>query len=64
VGRHLVWKGNVSSSWDIATTQNWLNGVSPDRFYTGDDVTFDDTATSFTVALSGALHPGNTSPND
>ena len=55
----LVWKGNVSGAWDVATTQNWLNGVSADRFYTSDAVTFDDSASAFAVTLNGAVSPGN-----
>lgn len=55
----LVWKGNLGSAWDVASTQNWANGGSPDRFFTGDAVSFDDNATSFTVALVGAVTPGN-----
>ena len=53
----LVWKGNNSlnpSFWDVAVTTNWNNTGSPDRFFTGDGVVFDDTASSFTVAVQGS----------
>jgi len=57
----LVWKGNDGTNptfWDVANTQNWDNG-SPDRFYTGDAVTFNDTG-STTVAVQGTtVAPGN-----
>ncbi len=58
----LVWKGNAANPtyWDSAVTQNWINGVNPDRFYSGDDVTFNDTATTSTVDIQGAsVTPGN-----
>jgi autotransporter-associated beta strand protein len=58
----LTWKGNDPTNpafWDIATTFNWSNG-SPDRFFSNDSVTFDDTASSFTVAVQGgSISPGN-----
>ncbi len=38
---NLTWVGDgVLNNWDEATT-NWFNGASPDRFFTGDAVTFD-----------------------
>lgn len=38
----LIWAGDgVSNKWDLVST-NWLRGASPDRFYTGDAVTFND----------------------
>lgn len=68
----LIWKGNDATNstfWDFATTFNWNNG-SADRYFNGDSVTFNDTASSFSVAIQGAsVSPGNivfdnTSPND
>ena len=45
--------------WDTNTTTNWLNGASPDKFLATDNVTFDDTASSFTVAIQGSsVTPG------
>ena len=56
----LVWKGNVNSAWEASPVQNWTKLGSPDRFYTDDAVTFDNTATSFAVAISGSsVSPGN-----
>ena len=56
----LVWKGNVSSAWEASPVQNWTKDGSPDRFYTDDSVTFDDTATSFAISISGtSVTPGN-----
>lgn len=57
----LTWKGNHGTNptfWDVITTTNWNNGGSPDTFYTGDGVRFDDSASSFTVAIQG----GSASP--
>jgi len=58
----LVWKGNAANQtfWDAAITQNWTNDGSPDRFYTDDNVTFDNTASSFVVNVQGtSVIPGD-----
>jgi T5SS/PEP-CTERM-associated repeat protein/autotransporter-associated beta strand protein len=58
----LTWQGDTAnpSFWDVATTANWENH-GPDQFYPNDDVTFDDTASSFAVAVQGAaVTPGHT----
>ena len=52
----LVWRGTNSSDWDHAAT-NWLNGVTPDRFWRFDAVCFDDTATNGSVALADDVAP-------
>lgn len=58
----LTWKGNDGTNpgfWDVATTFNWSNG-SADRFFSNDAVTFDDTASSFSVVIQGtSASPGN-----
>lgn len=58
----LVWKGGDltnPSFWDLST-QNWLNGGSPDAFQALDLVLFNDTASSFTVAAQGSsVEPGS-----
>lgn len=56
----LVWKGEAAVNptfWDTKTTANWLNGASADVFYLGDNVTFNDTATTPTVDLVGTAQP-------
>ena len=54
----LVWRGDGAANlWDTATSSNWLNGVSYDRFYIGDTNVFDDSTTNFVVNLSGVLSP-------
>lgn len=60
---NLVWTGaNVTNPtfWDLVATPNWTHAGAPDRFYSGDNVVFDDTAASSTVAIQGAsLSAGN-----
>ncbi len=59
---NLKWKGQDATNptfWDVNTTTNWLNGAAGDKFITGDAVTFDDTASTFTVAIQpGSVAPG------
>jgi rhamnogalacturonan endolyase len=52
----LIWTGSVSTAWDTATA-NWLNGAAAATYSDGSNVTFDDTATSTTVAISGTVTP-------
>jgi len=62
----LVWRGNVSPKWNLATDANFINpSLQPDRFFAQDSVTFDDTATnpSPTVELVGALGPSAVTVN-
>ena len=53
----LIWLGTNGSTWDTKTTVNWLNGTLADVFWTGDSVTFNDTASNGLVNLAGALQP-------
>jgi len=52
----LTWKGNVNDDWDIGGTANWINGGAA-TYADLDKVTFDGTATSFTVELTTAVNP-------
>ena len=68
---NLTWKGDAANPtfWDLATTQNWDNTGSPDVFFSGDNVTFGDSATTKVVAVQAALAAGpltftNTFGND
>ncbi|MGA2061539.1 MAG: autotransporter-associated beta strand repeat-containing protein, partial [Thermoguttaceae bacterium] len=57
----LVWKGNLSNTWDRnpAGTLNWLNGGSADKFYDLDSVTFNATgAAQPIVNIAGNWTPG------
>ena len=57
----LVWQGGVpgaETAWDIKTTTNWNNLGSPEVFYNGDAVVFDDTSLTNEVDLAaGTLRP-------
>jgi autotransporter-associated beta strand protein len=58
----LVWQGganNAPNAWDVVTTSNWLNGVSMDRFFQGDTVTFDDSATTKLVTMTTQVKPAS-----
>jgi autotransporter-associated beta strand protein len=52
---NLIWRG-TNANWDL-TTSNWLNGANSDKFFQGDSVTFDDSATIFSESLTTALYP-------
>jgi autotransporter-associated beta strand protein len=56
----LLWTGGQPSNpraWDLVTS-NWLNGATSDRFFAGDSVQFDDTATTNVVSLIASDAPG------
>lgn len=58
VPKNLVWQGEPSGIWDIASTANWLNGASLVAFNNSDNVTFNAVgATYSTVSLSGTVAP-------
>jgi autotransporter-associated beta strand protein len=72
---NLNWIGNSNISfdgggaWDTQTTHNWENhsneSLTPDVFYTGDNVTFDDSASNFIVDLdSGDVMAGSVTFNN
>lgn len=52
----LAWSGS-QSSWDIATTASWLNGVASEVFYDSDAVSFTDSASSGAVTLASDVAP-------
>jgi len=59
---NLTWIGSnnigfdTGGAWDTQNTQNWENHsnelLTPDVFYAGDHVTFDDTASNFVVDIN------------
>ena len=53
----VTWSGAVDSNWDVATTANFLNAGSQDIFVTGDNVTFNDEATSNSVTIGTGIMP-------
>lgn len=60
----LTWRGDGTANvWDTATA-NWDNGGSPDVFFTGDNVTFDDSGSNTPpVNLTASRAPGSTTVN-
>lgn len=58
----LIWTGANGTNptfWDAATTVNWTNNSTADRYFAGDSVIFDDNAASTAVAIQGAsVSPG------
>jgi autotransporter-associated beta strand protein len=63
----LTWRGNNPAQptwWDTKVTTNWLNGASPDAFFLGDAVTFDDSAVGTTVNFIGTLQPATVTFNN
>jgi autotransporter-associated beta strand protein len=54
------WTGAGSSAWDIVTSTNWATLGVPAKYYEGDQVQFDDTATGSTaVTLAGPVNPAS-----
>ena len=52
----VKWMGGVSSAWDMANTENFVNAEgNSDIFVTGDFVRFDDTALRFTVSMNNDM---------
>ena len=53
----LVWSGAACSAWDTTTT-NWLNGLTATVYADGENVTFNNSCASATVAITNAVSPG------
>ncbi|MEI8292084.1 MAG: autotransporter-associated beta strand repeat-containing protein, partial [Verrucomicrobiota bacterium] len=53
----LVWQGYETNSWQPGVVTNWLNAGIKTNFYQFDRVTFNDSASNFTVAVVGTLQP-------
>lgn len=65
-GGNVIWKGNLSSTWDLDTTSNWIleSDSSVTKYLQGDSVVFDDSAATTTVTLAGTLSPISTTFNN
>lgn len=51
---NLVWQGDgAANNWDLSVTPNFLNGVNPEPYTNGDDVTFNDSSANTSVSLVG-----------
>lgn len=59
----IAWKGAPDADWDINNTQAWDNG-GPDVYFEFDNVTFDDTATTFDANLTETVRPGSVTFNN
>ena len=62
----VVWVGDESTTWDVqsATETNWTLSGNPDVFFQGDNTTFNDTATSFTVDIAENVSPTSVTVNN
>ena len=61
---YTIWKGAISTSWDIATTANWqINGTNA-NYLDGSQVQFDDTAGTATVHATATVSPGGITVNN
>ncbi|WP_197531365.1 beta strand repeat-containing protein [Posidoniimonas corsicana] len=58
-GGAVVWSGAVNGDWDVETTQNWTLGGSPDVFFQGDDITFNDTGANPAINVTTVVNPRN-----
>lgn len=60
VDAKLVWRGGAgATTWDLGTTQSWLNSGANSTFSNGDTVRFDTSGNNTTaVSLNGTLQPG------
>ena len=55
---NLTWKGYANGNWNTAASpQNWFNG-QPTSYADGAFVTFDDTASLFTINTNANVSPG------
>jgi autotransporter-associated beta strand protein len=53
----VVWSGTSlarPTAWNTADTANWSSGGLSERYYNGDQVTFDDSAAATTVSIDDA----------
>jgi len=58
--RSLLWRGDATAptSWDVNGANNWDSGGGLHNVYNeGDEVTFDDSASSYTVNLASTVTP-------
>ena len=60
----VVWNGDNSSIYDLASTKNFLNNGVADISVDGDDLIFDDNAVSTTVEVKGAVRPNSITFNN
>lgn len=59
VAASLSWTGAHSNNWDVNTTENFADSAGPVNFYNQDQVTFDDTASTFAVNIVQNVEPAS-----
>lgn len=61
--KSLVWAGDGAvNAWDVGTTANWLDGVTPSPFNHGDGITFNDNGSNTPdIALGELVFPSSVS---
>jgi autotransporter-associated beta strand protein len=59
----LTWYGGISSAWDTVTA-NWRAGGSSAEYADGATVTFDDSAATSAVAVTGSFNPASIAFNN
>jgi len=60
--KDLTWA--TGAGWDLGSTGAWDDGTTAtDTFYNGDEVTFDDSATSTSINITGSLAPAKVTVN-
>ena len=51
----LVWNGGEQGTWDVESSENWLNNGQADKFYMLDSVEFTDSTTNGTIGVASAV---------
>ena len=54
-----LWVGNNGPAWDVNSTENWLVGAAASKYFNGDKVVFDDSATTFVPSLGATVTPAS-----
>ncbi|MCO6046538.1 BNR-4 repeat-containing protein [Aeoliella sp. ICT_H6.2] len=57
--KSLLWQGGGTSpnTWDVGVSSNWDSGGTSDLYHDGDEVAFDDSASTYAVHLAGPVAP-------
>ena len=58
----LKWNSAANGTWNVGGAANWINqstSISPDVYYDGDTVLFDDSASVTNITLAANLAPNN-----
>lgn len=56
---NVEWTGATDGTWDIADTRNFRNGSDADIFVAGDNVTFNDNATTTNINIASPVMPAS-----